>query len=150
MMPCQIDGVICKGLFKVWSKPDRTQEYLEHRKQWGPLLMLMLCAFFSPGLDNTATHIWIEGIQMTTEKGRSLSTSTARLLVLRSLPVQDKRLLCSLASALRESSWQSNLNHLNPKEQQLTLMRVRSSGPCLPWPLPHSLMGFFFLLFSGH
>lgn len=84
------------------------------------------------------------------KKGRSLTTSTAPLLVLKSLPMKDKRLLCSLASALRGSSWQSNLNHLNPKEQQLTLMRVRSSGPCLPWPLPHSLMGFFILLFSGH
>lgn len=76
--------------------------------------------------------------------------STAQVLVLRSLPTKDKRLLCSLASALRGFSWQSNLNHLNPKEQQLTLMGARSSGPCLPWPLPRSLMGFFFLLFSGH
>lgn len=81
---------------------------------------------------------------MPTEKGRSL-------LVLKSLPMKDKRLLCSLASALRGSSWQSNLNHLNPEEQQLALMRVLcSSGPCLPRPLPSSLMGFFFLFFSGH
>jgi len=48
MMLCQTDGVICKDLFKIRSKPHRTEEYLEHRNHRAAILMLMLWVFFFP------------------------------------------------------------------------------------------------------